>query len=238
MAKIRVRFALRLGIASLLLASAAAPASAVVFDFNEQTPTAIAGSGNEAGMLDALQSTVEGVTLVVVRTVASFDAAVADPVQYPPGWSPIVLDPFASATTDDFFVGTFSEPMASVSVSLTDFLQDEDLVTLEAFAEPDPGGAPVDLDSAVWSIDSFSPDLVTLTVTGDAIRSVRFRGGSAGFPNSMYADDVVATPSPEPTLGLALPAATAALLALARRGQRPADESGRSDGPPRNRVQP
>jgi hypothetical protein len=219
MANTCISFGRRLGIAALVIATAAAPASAIVFDFNEQTPTAIAGSGSETGLLGALSSQAEGVALLVTRTVAGFDAAQIDsPDIFPPSWPPVVLDPLAFATTDDYFVGNFSEPMTSVSVSFTDFLQDEDLVTLEAFSDPDAGGTSIDFDSTVWPITSLSPDFVTLTVTGAAIRSIRFRGGSAGNPNSMYADNVVATPTPEPALDLALPAAAAALVSL-RRGR-------------------
>jgi hypothetical protein len=212
----------RLAAAALFAAGLFAPAASaeLLFDFEEHTVTAFVNPG--PGALTSLASERDGLTLTIVRSSGlGFDVGFAAPGSFAPGWGFKTLDPFAFQTGDDFFVGTFSEGVAAVTLEAADFLEDQDFLTLEGFAGPGATGDLVDDAIEMWSSLSTAPDFETVTVQADlrAIRSIRFRGGSAGFPNSMFVDNVSVTPLPEPGAA-ALAAAVAAMLARAAHSRR------------------
>jgi hypothetical protein len=216
----RRRRGVRRGLLALAAAACGPPPAAaaeVVFDFEELTPTAIAGAGS--GALASATSTRDGLVLTVSRSGGTgFDLAVVGGASFPAGWGGRALDPFAHETTDDSFVADLSAPVASVSLEATDFLEDDDLLVLEAYPEPGAGGTLLDADDAAWSAASTSPAFVAVAVASDTpIRSIRFRGGSAGFPNSMFVDNVTVTPVPAPVAGACGVGAAAALGLVARR---------------------
>lgn len=194
-----------------------APAQ-VLFDFEELPPTSLPGAGS--GSLSSLVSQREGIELTVFRSAGGiFDLALIGGEIYPPAWGSRALDPFVLEAIDDWFVGTFSASLTSVTLQATDLAQDQDELRLQAYSGPVPTGDFVDEALAFWPLTSSSPDFTSVSVTAGAepIRSIRFRGGNpTQFPNSMFIDNILVTPVPESDRR----AAAAALVVLARLAHR------------------
>lgn len=129
----------------------------------------------------------------------------------PASWGRGCFDPFFSQTTDDFMQAEFlSATYGSVSIDFGDFGGDVDNIVLEAWSGV--GGSL--LATATYNgynFETFSPlTSVTLTVVSNQpIGMVRFRGGDSTFKNSMYMDNIVAGPVPEPATMVALGAGLA-----------------------------
>jgi hypothetical protein len=218
---------LRCAVLALAAVCALAPAAAaeIVFDFEELPPTSVANGGS--GALGSLVSEREGLTLTVIRSAGGvFDLGFVAAPQHPIEFGTRALDPFWLEEIDDWFVGTFSQPVTSVALDATDFAEDQDQLELYAYAGPIGTGDFVASALVFWSAADSSPDFTTASVAAVSeevpIVSIRFRGGSpTAYPNSMFIDNIRVLPVPEPgagALGVAAAMALATRPARRRRG--------------------
>lgn len=222
----------------LLLAAAAGPAWAlpapIVFDFEDQPV-----DSTQNGSLTTLTLTQPGLEVTITRSAgAAFDVlnpgAGGYPNAYPDGWGEQALSPFFAQSLDDFFIASFSIPVAFVSVESGDFGGDSDVIALEAFSNDDGTGqilpVNVNTDSVNWTSDlglmGLGDPPVEISVGEPlgtrVIRSVVFRGGSANFPNSVYFDNLtVVVPEPTTALMFGCGLAGIAVVGRKRRGRSP-----------------
>ena len=208
----------------LLMVSAAGPASAILFDFEDQPV-----DGFTNGSLTSLTMTQSGLTVEITRsTGASFDvinsSAVGFPNAYPSTWGSQALSPFFNETLGDFFIATFSLPVSSVFLETGDLGgEDLDVIFLEAFSGVDATGTSLDTDSANWGAQSFGltslgDPAIGLSVNSESgFRSVTFFGGAGDFPHSVFYDNLTVAVVPEPSTALLLAFGLAALAARRRR---------------------
>ncbi|MCB8933327.1 MAG: PEP-CTERM sorting domain-containing protein [Fimbriimonadaceae bacterium] len=202
---------------SLVVASFAGAHAYSLFDFESEAATSDIGSGSP-GALTSVTMTDNGLTLELYREGgATFDIWDATSTEgfFPLTWETRVLDPFANLTTDDWFIGNFSSAVKQVEVEMTDFGSDEDELVMEVYSGLDATGTLIATKTLSWGGNS-SPSYMALgwssVFESGAARSIRFRGGVPDFPNSMYYDNIAATPVPEPASFAALLLGGAALL--------------------------
>lgn len=202
-------------IVSALMAACLATAQAYsLFDFEEFTST------NETGGYTSVSSTKGGLTLDIYRSSGTaFDitdttfGGTSNP--FPLTWDAKCLDPFFAPTTNDYFVGNFSSAVSAVELEMTDFAQDSDMMEMFVFSGSDGSGTLLATVTHFWDMDS-SPNWAGLgwngVANGESAMSIVFRGGSEEFPNSMFVDNIAATPVPEPATLLALGLGAVVLL--------------------------
>jgi hypothetical protein len=185
-----------------LLATGSARAD-IVFGFEDQTATSRFNPTSRPGAYTSLTETVSGLTLTLTRqgvtspgTFDIFDTT-SSPGSFPSVWGTRTLDPFSAETSNTAFVASFSSPISSFSLQYGDFGVDTDTATIMAFSGTD--GTENLLASNTDTYDSsltLPGDVHTFGVTAQGIRSIVFIGGSSGFPNSVYYDNLTVTVSP------------------------------------------
>ena len=121
---------------------------------------------------------------------------------FPQAWGARSLAPFSAANTA--FVANFSQAVSAVSIEMGDFGQDEDVPLIQAFSGLNGTGTLLGTASSTLAGGTVGFTSVTLSVPFGGILSVRFIGGSPGFPNSVLYDNINVTfgptqPVPEPT---------------------------------------
>lgn len=176
------------------------------FDFESTPPTFVSPPDTvRPGALTLLSLTDGGLTIDIYRVGGvAFDIvdnSAAFQGGKPPSWGARSLDPFFDPGPSAF-IANFSIPVLDVSIEFGDYGADSDTMILEAYAGPDGTGPLVAVDVVVYGTAGF-PTFATASVSGPPILSIKFIGGSSGFPNSVFYDNITATPVPEPT-GLAL----------------------------------
>lgn len=110
----------------------------------------------------------------------------------PPEFGQHTLDPFFNEqdlTPFVFDITGNSIRTKSVSIAMGDYGDDTDILILQAF---DDQGTLIDEEQATLPADGLNFTWKTLTVTSQSkpISSVKFIGGSANFPNSVFYDNV------------------------------------------------
>lgn len=196
------------------------------FEYSDGVYTHAVGTGAPGGYTSQLLSSITDLThsLRLTRTSgAAWDMAGPDTLgnagYLPASWGRGCFDPFAQASANDYMQAEFlSATYGSVSIDFADFGGDVDDITIEAWSGV--GGSL--LSTATYNGYAFSTSnpitSVTVTVTSNSpIGMVRFRGGNSTFPNSMYMDNIVAGPVPEPASILALGAGLAVLIKRKRK---------------------
>ena len=195
------------GAASLFMAGAAA--ADILYDFEEFDADGVF----DGGVLTTLDYVKDGVTMTLTRTAGErFDLwdAMDFGAPVPDSWGRNNLSPFFGQTTDDRFIADFNGAVLSgFSYEFGDYGADfDDDVILEAYDGPNGTGTLIGSTTGTWGGDfSNGDDAGMLKVSVDGIRSVVFGGGSAGFPNSLFYDNLYAQGVPSPgaiaLLGLA-----------------------------------
>ena len=180
-------------------------AQAATFDF-ETTPL---------GTYSSLTMTDSGLSVTITRTSGSnFDVATTFAGQ-PASWGARDMHNFNHGfPAGDEYNANFSAGVSAVTIDFGDFgpSDDDTPVILRAYSGANGTGVLLGTDTETWlGSDSF-PNFKTLSVaSASAIGSIRFFG-SGPFWNSLFWDNITATPAqvPEP--------ATVALLGMAAAG--------------------
>lgn len=183
-------------------------ATAQVFDF--EIFSATGGNYSSPGGLNAVSHTVSGVTVTISREnnatldIMDWSTMQGAPFAMPASWGNKGLSPF-SDQSGSAFIATFSAPILFASIEFGDFGSDSDMVTLEGWSEAGATGSLVvdsTVDYGLGNLDSDGPETISIN-SNVAFQSIRFIGGSSGFPQSLYWDNLQFEAVPEPaTLSL------------------------------------
>jgi len=170
------------------------PAQAVTFDFENFTPTYVSPAAR-TGALTSLSDTKGGITMDVSRengvAFDTVDNSAPGQQGKPAGWGLVSLDPFFD-TSASAFIADFSVALSFVSIEMSDYFSDDDMLVLTAFDGLGGTGAVVGSVSIGWPAANGFPatQTVSLTDLAGSIRSIRFIGGGAAFPNSVFYDEI------------------------------------------------
>ena len=201
---------LRLGMfLAIGLAASSVDASAALITFNFETTTATGLP--RSGALTSLSLTESGLTLDLSRQSGTpFDIInTATNPGMAPEFGTRSLDPYFAETTGTAFVGNFSQTVNAVSITMGDFGADSDTLLLQAYSGLNGTGTLLSFASGTLTPNGFLFTTNTLGLNSSGINSIVFIGGSTGFPNSVYYDNITVntvgpTPVPEPASMLLL----------------------------------
>lgn len=212
--KVAISCALVLGLASL------ANAVAAFYDFETTPATAgVAFNPQFPGSLTTLTLINAGITMTITRMdnsgpeISSFD--ILELSTWSPGppasWGNRALSPF-NDSSQNAFVFRFSQPISFFTIEVGDYGVDNDTLTVDGYSGNDDTSTLLDSDSVNYGLATF-PTLSTGQISSAVgFQSIYVMGGSAGFQNSVYYDDVYAETAavPEPAtltvIGLGLAA--------------------------------
>lgn len=184
--------------AGLVLASASQAAS---FNF-ESTTAGLQGP--------SLVMTDSGLTVTITR-IGGADVEIRDlsfDGRTPGAFGARTLSPFNNTGAGAFLL-TFSGAISAISVDVGDFApSDADSFTLTA---------GTGMDSGSQSGSTGFPTYSTLSVTGVNTFTAVLSGGSAGFPQSVFWDNLNVTAVPEPSTYALMALGLAGVGAVARR---------------------
>jgi len=181
-----------------------ASAASLLFDF-EEFPAA----GCCVAQYNSLLMTRGSLNIDISRTSGA-DFSIHDLAGFAPAdWGSRSLSPFVNAGVNDGFLFDLSDAVSFFGIQSADFFADDDTVSLTAYDSLGGSGSIVDTDSYFWGGQGF-PSVATVSTSSAVIRSVVATGGSSGFPNSMYWDNlrvetdgpVNDVPGPLPLLGV------------------------------------
>jgi hypothetical protein len=208
---------MRRALTLLLLSATILPATTILYNFEDRVAT------GSSGALTSLTESSSVLDLTVTRqSGTAFDIGNLSgsiPASY--SWGHSTLSPFAN-TSAAAFIFTFSAPISSFSVQVGDFGVDYDTEILRAYTGARATGSVVATGTGVWGGQDLSAgdSPATDSVSGTAFLSVLVLGGSKGFPNSLYYDNIMVTPdpviTPEPASMVMSLAGVAAIAVLGR----------------------
>ena len=183
--------------AFLFLASTiAAKADTVNFNFEQLEPTL-------GGALTSVTLTQGGLTMVLTRESGSgfYIFNNSNEPNLPQTWGARSLIP--SDAANNAFIANFSQGVSSVSIEMGDFGNDADVTTLEAYSGTGGTGILMAVATANLAGGGVSFSFVNLSLPDAQVHSIRFIGGSAQYPNSVFYDNITVTfgtqAVPEPT---------------------------------------
>jgi hypothetical protein len=188
----------------IVIAGAAAAASAQNFDFSE-----FAASDFDAGDRTTLSSTRDGLTMTLERSSGTtFSVTDLSVFGAPASWGSRSLSAFQpqDGFTDDLFVASFSSPLTFASIQFGDYGADSDTpVILTAWSGPNGTGSIVGSVTETW-VDGRNietGDFGTATVaTTTPFASITLKS-STDFPQSLFWDNLTVEVVPAPAASLA-----------------------------------
>jgi hypothetical protein len=189
----------RFVLAALFVAATSA-AHAELFDF-ESTASTSTAAGHPGAFTSLVQLSGSLSVTFTRQGGGAFDVIdstgfAAFSQFFPASFGVHSLDPFTDPGTASAFIANFSAPITSASLSFGDFGGDDDTMTLNAYSGLNGTGTLLASSVDAYGVQSF-PLFDTISAKADGIRSLVFIGGSAGFPNSLYYDNLsVSTPEP------------------------------------------
>ncbi|GIK18567.1 MAG: hypothetical protein DYG93_06200 [Leptolyngbya sp. PLA2] len=200
------------------LAAASAPGDTIVFDF-ENLP----GNPNRsAGDKTALLLVHDGFAALIERTSGEkFTVWNSSGETMPASWGSRHLSPTFNYFKDDYFLMSFSRPVAAISIEFGDFGQDQDTAEIHAYVDIEGlgdllGSAYAYLGNSDISTDP--PTRVEFTAApGQVFSSVLFRAGANPFFQSAFMDNIVIQTEHAPAPGTLAALALGALVGLRRR---------------------
>jgi MYXO-CTERM domain-containing protein len=206
------------GVSTVMLLAVAATSQAQLFDF-EDAPytTGFTFPGDQT----SLSMTNGGLTVTITRSGGTaFDVVdLESPGLVPAGWGNRHLSPFNNPN-GGYFIANFSQAVSAASIQFGDFGSDNDVAFLRAFSGLNGSGLLIGSDSEIYPFTSgiHLGHVGSLSVSGAGIWSIEFGGGSAGFPESLYWDNLrVTTDGAIPGPAAVLPFALGLLAARRRR---------------------
>jgi len=199
-------------ILSLVLMAVGRQASAqIVFDFESVLPVL---SPNPT-TVSSVSQTVSGLTVTITRTSgAVIDVWDLSVLSGPASFGFRTLGTFLDLT-DDFFVADFSAPVIGASIAFGDYGGDsDDTVLLEAYSGLGGTGTLLGTSAGSWGIGDFGlgDPPGTIAVSASGIQSIKFKGGSTDFPQSLYWDNLTVRVQQQPP-GVVPEPGTLAMLA-------------------------
>lgn len=186
------------------------PAQAVTFDFEDLTPTGRTGTLTELTLIkDELQ-------VDITRPGSVFDLIQNTGFQTKPiEFGLISLEPFFDELSNAPFILDFSSPITSFSVDFGDYGADSpDILELKGFSllgfdsnDNLVASSDTSLGLTTGSEFTFTTGFLSSTVP---INSITMIGGTRGFPNSVFYDNITVQP-----IGKTVPESTSILSLLA-----------------------
>jgi hypothetical protein len=206
----------------LLGVTAASHAFTIDFE-NFDSTSGMSVAGEHPGALTLLTGTSEGVSYSISRLQADnateggkFDVMYDNDWSYIPlSWGNRSLDPFQNVD-ETYFKITFSTAVTDFSIEAGDYGYDTDTIALEAYEGDDYTSAFVASSETTYEGNLYFDEIATASVSASTgFKTVYFTGWGDDWSgtsyNSVYFDNINATPVPEPAsmaaLGLGLAAA-------------------------------
>jgi hypothetical protein len=207
-----------------LFLGASAQAATFLFDFEDQPSGGLTENQFTTRTIvkDSLSATFtrssgQGFSFTDLATVLtsqgpvpcsdSFGAAGCQPAS----WGIRSLSPFFNSSVPDYFIVDLNQAVSSIGIQTGDRNIDQDIVKLELFDGPLGTGNLLGSVSAEYLIpDAIPNNIISLSLDGNLIRSIRLYGGSSPDPNSMFWDNLTIettdtppapVPAPLPVLG-------------------------------------
>ncbi len=190
--KVAISCTLILGMASL------AHAVAAFYDFETTPATAgVAFNPQFPGSLTTLSIINTGITMTITRAdnsgpeISSFD--ILELSTWSPGppasWGNRALSPF-NDSSQNAFVFRFSQPVSFFSIEVGDYGVDNDTLTVSGYSGNDNTSSLLDSNVVNYGLATF-PTLSTGQINSAVgFQSIYVMGGSPGFQNSLYYDNV------------------------------------------------
>lgn len=188
------------------------------FDFEN-----LSGNPNRsAGDKTALLLTHDGFAALIKRTSGEkFTVWDSSGETVPAPWGAKHLSPTFNYFMDDYFVMSFSHPVAAVSIEFGDFGQDQDTAEIHAYADLDGTGDHLGSAFGFMGLSDISVDPPTLVEfpapSGQTFSSVLFRAGANPFFQSAFMDNIVIRTDHAPAPGTLAALGLAALAGGRRR---------------------
>jgi len=184
------------------------------FDFESQ-----AGTEFPTGALTSLSMTDSGLTMTITRQGGTaFDIVenINSQAGKPASWGRMSLTPFIDAN-GGAFICDFSTGIDFFTVEAGDYGADSDDIVLEAWTGLGGTGTLIATANPTYGTGAF-PTIASGggTIPGTAL-SIVMKGGSSGFTDSLFWDNIHATAVPEPASFLILGIGAAALLRRKRK---------------------